>query len=252
MNKYYSGQGTLYVGERDSNGYPSKGLVSVGNVPTLEISIEIEKFEHKESESGNRAIDLTLVQELNGTFQAVLESISSANLALGFFGTSASVTGAAVAAEDIVIDTLGVNYPLANVNIAQAPAPTAQDSLAASLTLGTDFTIDYDNGTVQIATGYGGTIPDTFTFGYTYADYLQMSAFTETLVERYMRFEGLNTVDDDRVIVDIFKASIDPAQNFGLINEEIASLTLNGTILRDTLNASTGSEFFIERRLGTL
>ena len=248
-NKYYSGQGTLYVGERDNAGKPN-GLVSVGNVPTLEISIEIEKFEHKESESGNRSVDLTLVQELNGTFSAVLESISSVNLALGFFGESATVTGAAVASEVITIDTKGVAYPLDNVNISQAPAPTAEDSLAASLTLGSDFSVDYENGTVTILDAYAGTIPDDIDFGYTFGDYLRMDAFTQTTVERYLRFHGINTVDDDRVIVDIFRASIDPAQNFALINEELAQLTIAGNILRDALRPS-GSEFFTERRLGT-
>lgn len=249
-NKYYSGQGTLYVGERDSLGKPN-GLVSVGNVPTLEISIDIEKFEHKESESGNRSIDLTLINELNGSFNAVLESISSANLALGFFGTSATITGTTVAAEDITIDTKDVRYPLDNINAKATPTPTCLDSLAAPLTLDTDFSIDLEHGTVTILGAYAGTIPDTFTFGYDFDDYLQMSAFTETLIERYLRFHGVNTVDSDVVIVDIFRASLDPAQNFGLINEEIAQLTITGNILRDTLRTS-GSEFFSERRIGTI
>lgn len=250
-NKYYSGQGTLYVGERDTAGKP-KGLVSVGNVPTLEISIETTKFEHRESESGSRATDLTLVQELNGTFNTVLESISSANLALGFFGTSATEAGAVVASEQILIETKDVKYPLTHINLDSLTTPTATDSLAGSLTLGTDFSVDYENGTVTVLGAYAGTIPDTIDFGYTYLDYLKMSAFTSTTLERYLRFEGLNTVDQDRVVVDIFKASLDPAQNFALINDEIASLTLTGNILRDTLNSATGSEFFIERRIDTV
>jgi len=253
MNYYYSGQGSLYVGERDANGQP-KGLLPVGNVPTLEISIEIEKFEHKEAETGNRSTDLTIIQELNGTFNAVLESITSANLALGFFGTSATVAGAVVAAEDILIETEEVIYPLANINIDDSVEPTCEDSLAASLTLDTDFEVDYANGTVKLLAAYGGSLPETFTFGYTFLSQLKMSAFTKTTIERYLRFQGLNTATEasDPVVVDIFKASIDPAQNYGLINEEVASLTLTGNILQDSLNASKGSEFFIERRTGSL
>lgn len=252
MNKYYSGQGTLYVGERDAFGKP-QGLVSVGNVPTLEISIDVTKFEHNESESGNRSIDLTLIQALNASFNAVLESLSSANLALGFFGESAVVTGAAVADEAVTIDTKDVVYPLAHINLDDTVNPSVEDSGANAMTEDTDYSIDYKHGTITVLSGgtVPASLPDTIKVSYTYLDYLKMSAFTVTTVERYLRFHGINTVDEDTVIVDIFRASINPAQNFGLINEDIGSLTLEGTILRDSLNASSGSEFFTERRIDT-
>ena len=253
-NYYYSGQGSLYVGERNPTTGRPTGLIPVGNVPTLELSIEIEKFEHKESESGSRSIDLTIIQEQNATFNMVLESLTPANLALAFYGTESVVVGAAVTGEAVTLyaplaDGTPVKTPLAHVNLNATIPSVLADSAAAPMVIGTDYQIDYRNGTVWALPGWSGeTLPDTGVIGYTHLGYPKLAAFTETQVERYLRFEGINTVNGDRVVLDLFRASFDPAQTLPLINEELAQLTLTGNLLRDTLNGTSGSEFFIERR----
>jgi len=249
-NYYYSGQGTLYVADRDVNGLPD-GLVSVGNVPSLELSIETTKFEHKESESGNRAVDLTIIQELKGTFSLILESISAENMAMAFFGTLSTETGAAVVDEPVTINTADVKYILANVNLNSTIPATATDSVLAAMALGTDFTVDYSTGTITVlSTGtVPPALPDTILVSYTFISHYKTAAFTQTSVIKYFRFEGINTVDDLEVIVDVPKAELDPAQNFPLINDEIAQLTIAGTMLSDSLAlARIGSSFFTERR----
>lgn len=252
MNNYYSGQGTLYVADRQADGLP-EGLVSVGNVPTLEISIETTKFEHKESESGNRLLDLTLIQETKGNFNMVLESISPENMAMAFFGTLTTETGATVASEIVTMTTKGVRYILANVNLDVGTPVTLADGVAAPLTENTDFVVDYSTGAIEILEAYAGTMPDDFDAGYDFLDHYKVAAFTQTSVIKYMRFEGIDTVDGNEVIVDIFNGEIDPAQNFGLINDELGQLTITGTMLADPLAlAREGSSFFIERRTDTV
>lgn len=255
-NYYYSGQGSLYVGTRNvSTGRP-EGLVAVGNVPTLEISIEVEKFEHKESETGNRTVDLTIIQEQNATFNMVMESFSTRNLALAFFGTESEVTGAAVVGENQTLyqpgdatDADPYKTPLDHINLNDAIPVVLTDSLLASMTEGVDFEVDYLNGSIWPLAGWtGAALPDVITIGYTHLGYPQMSAFTQTTVEKYLRFEGINTVNDDAVVVDLFRAELDPTQAWPLINDEVGQLTINGTILQDVLNAGTGSEFFTERK----
>ena len=54
---YFSGQGRVFIGARDNNGNP-QGLVYVGNVPDLKVSLSVETLEHQESQSGQRLTDL--------------------------------------------------------------------------------------------------------------------------------------------------------------------------------------------------
>lgn len=253
-NYYYSGQGTLYVGQRNPTTGRPQGLVSVGNVPSLELSIEVTKFEHKESESGNRTVDLTIVQEQNMTFNMVMESINSRNLAMAFFGSDSQIPSEEVEDEEVILyapldaDT-PMKSPLAHINIDAETGIVLEDSLSAAMTEGEDFAVDYETGTVWALEGWSGaSLPDTCTVTYTHKGYPKVSGFTQTNVERYLRFEGINTVNGDRVVVDLFRAQFDPAQSFPLINDEVAQLQITGNVLRDTLNAEMGSEFFVERK----
>ena len=43
---YFSGQGRVFIGARYSIGYP-QGLVCVGNVPDLKVSLSVETLEHQ-------------------------------------------------------------------------------------------------------------------------------------------------------------------------------------------------------------
>lgn len=250
---YYSGQGSLYVGVRNAQGRPT-GLVRVGNVPSLELSIDVEKLEHKESETGNRAVDVTIVQEQNATFSMVVEDFKAENLALAFFGTSSRVAGAAVVDEAVTLyavdaDGEPVKTPLAHNNLNSAVAPNLTDSLAAVMTRGVDYEIDFEQGTIWALAGWtGAALPNTGALDYTHKGYHKLAAFTQTSIERFLRFEGINTVDGKVVTVDLFRAQFDPAQNFPLINDEIAQMTLSGNILQDSLNSAQGSDFFIQRQ----
>ena len=57
---YFSGQGRVYIATRAANGLPA-AMRWVGNVPDLKITLETEKLEHKESSSGQRQTDLSLI-----------------------------------------------------------------------------------------------------------------------------------------------------------------------------------------------
>ena len=298
-NYYYSGQGILWVAERDAAGRP-KNQRRVGNIPELTINIETTKFEHKESESGNRLKDLVIIQEKNGTFQFTLENVDRDNLALGLWGQKVSVAGASVTDEDMIIYLDGrmttkhpkVSSVTMTVNVPDWTAATAYavGDYVAETGAGTDFHVAEIAGTSggtepTWMSGNGATVDGTVTWrhigvlpvtlvldtdftvegnkgvitpigtqwtayglpvqvDYTYADYIKVDAFTEaTAPERYLRFEGVNTVNGDEVIIEIFKAQFDPLTGYGLINEEIAQLTMAGSLLADTLQPS-GSQYF--------
>ena len=305
-NYYYSGQGSLYVGARNAQGRPV-GLRPVGNVPSLELAIEVTKFEHKESETGQRAIDLTIVQEKNGTFSMTLESITMLNLAMAFWGDAAVVAGAAVVDEEqpaasgrrtptdhpnwdtgvapvvtrkeadaaadwaatqayVVGDMVVPTTPNTHVYVCEVAGTsggtepvtwvtdgstvtdgtvTWRDAGLITPAIGTDVTVDYQNGVIAVPDGsyIGYHASETFEIDYTHLGYAKVDAFTQTSLERYMRFEGLNTVDGEGVIIDIYRASLDPVTGYQLINEELGQLEISGNVLLDTLQQG-GSQFF--------
>ena len=267
---YYSGQGKLYVAERNADGTP-KGFIPVGNVPSLELSVEVTKFEHKESMSGNRAVDLTIVQEKKGTFTMTLEDMDLDNLALAFWGQKA--TQATGALSDVVVvarvaatgthyrvpimdPTTGAVYPnISTVTVGDDSTPTTTYEFGTSEAdaASKNGWVDEANGTLIIfdtATQTTKSAAATITDGQdlyidatSYADATVVHAFTQTSQQRWLRFEGLNTIDNKTVIVDMFKADLDPLTGYGLINEELASFEITGSMLYDEDQPGT-SKFF--------
>jgi hypothetical protein len=256
-NYYYSGQGSLLIAERDEGTGKPKGFLPVGNVPELTINIETSKLEHKESETGSRLTDLTIITEKKGTFEFKLENLSLDNLAMGLWGETAVVAGGTVVAgtpETIAIDkfVVGKRYAMAHPKVS---AVVVKDNAnTVTYTVGTDYTVDLANGTITIvaagllavATASAGV---NIKVSYTYAGYTKVDAFTQANPPtRWLRFEGINTVDNTRVVIDIFKAQFDPLTGYGLINTELGSVAMKGAVLADLLQL-TGSKFFSQKNV---
>ena len=256
-NYYFSGQGSLKMAERDPVTGEPLGFLPLGNIPELTLNIEVSKFEHKESESGARLIDLTLTTEKKGTFEFTVENLSLDNLAMGLWGETVSVPSGTVSTTPEVI-TLGKFVPGAQYALKHSKVTTLvlKDSTGVTTYVkDTDYTEDVVNGTFTPKAG-GAIATATATAGvtvqatYSYAAYKRVDAFTRADAPvRWLRFEGLNTVDNTRVIVDLFKAQFDPLTGYGLINEELASIKMAGTLLGDSTRL-TGSKFFSQRNIG--
>ncbi len=307
-NYYYSGQGSLYAATRNALTGKAEGFVAMGNVPELTLDIEIDKFEHKESESGARLLDLTIVKTKKGKFKLKLENLTLDNLALGLYGVSSIVAGAPVVSEPLTAFS-GKRCPLANARISavtvtapnatpaarvnsnpytvgqyyvpavanshyykctilgtSAAAPPAfttngttfadgtatfKDMGLVTKTLTSDYTLDLVNGVLIPVVGGGITDGEPLAVSYTYAGYNNMEAFTTSASpERWLRFEGLNTVDDTKVLLDLYRAQFDPLTGYSLLSDEIASVDLGGNLLADSFIVGGGlSQFFRQRNL---
>lgn len=81
-NRYFRGQGTIEVDGRD-----------VGNCPELMIETNQEFFEHKESQTGNRFVDLRVQTGTTVNITMTLEDTSKENWMLALQGTAATATG---------------------------------------------------------------------------------------------------------------------------------------------------------------
>ena len=250
---YYSGQGKVYVATRDAGGNPG-GFRWLGNVPSLELSIETEKFEHKEAYTGNRAIDVTVVTETKATVTFTIEDFSVENLALGLYGENTVVSGAAGVAEVLYScwnPIGGTARPLRVVNPNGLTVTTVKDITDTTTYVeDTDYTVDLTNGTITpIDTGAGVTSAgivdgENLNIVYTHTGHTRTDVFTVTSKEVWLRFEGLSTLDSgETTLIDCFRVAVDPMTGYSLINEEMGSAELTGSILVDTTRA-TGNQYF--------
>jgi hypothetical protein len=231
---YFYGRGKVDFCTRTAAG-KIESMIFVGNVPQLEVKFQIESVEHVESQTGKGLTDLRFQNKTMGNMTCVLEDFNRENLARAYYGQSTSVIGATVTGEPVIAKK-GFRVPLNNVGL------SAFTSLG-TLVNGTDYIVDLDSGTIEFPTAGAAVDATSYAAAYVYSKYDNLSAFTAPNKNIWVRFNGLNLADEERpVIVDLFKVNFDPAEMLSLIQNgnDIAQLTLNGSVLRDSLQPRTG------------
>ena len=238
-NSYYSGQGIVMLAKRDANGEPM-GFTPIGNVSDLKISVSVSTIEHKESQTGQRAIDLRLTTETKSALSMTVENFIAANLADALRGSNTTIAGGTVTALPVKA-YLGKVVALKHLRVSNV---VVHDG-ATPLTLGTDYFVNAEAGSLKFASVIAGVVDgDTLTVGYSYGSQVQVDALTEGAKELYMRFEGLNTAEGNvPVVVEVFKFLTDPLKELSLISDAIQQFTLEGSVLADSTK-TTGSKFF--------
>jgi len=235
---YFSGQGRVYIGTRDSNGNP-QAMRWLGNVPELKVSLNVETIEHKESYSGQRLTDLQLIKGKDGEFTCAVENFSIENLELTLYGQTSSVTAGTVTNEALPTGAVaGGIYLLANQFVSSV---VIKDSAAtpATLTEGTHYKVHAEQGAIEILNV--GTFTQPFKVDYSYGAAKRLAMFKSAQPEVWLRFDGLNTADSNtRVIVDLYRVVLNPSKDFSLIGDDIQKFELSGRVLADTTKSDTG------------
>lgn len=245
-NQYFSGQGALLLAERETDGSP-KGFREVGNISALTLGVETTEFEHKESCSGVRGIDLTIVQEINATMSMTVEHISKENLSLALYGSNSAIAGASVTDEPVV-GHHDLWTRLENIKVSAVVVTDVGG--ATTYTLGTDYEENLESGTIKVLSTGAITDSQALEVDYTYAAQDDVQGVVSGVAPiRWARFEGLNTADSNKpVVIDMFKVSMQPLAELAMINDEITQMEVEGKVLSDALRAS-GSNYFRIRKV---
>lgn len=234
---YFSGQGIVYVGDRDSAGVV-KTFRDVGNVPALRVALTTDVIEHKESRSGRRLIDFRLTRENRARVTMTMEDFSKENMMLLMYGTDVDVTASTVTAELfgsglVVGDVVATIHP-------DISAIVVKDSTGSPLTLvlNTDYSVvDAKAGLIKILNL--GSYVQPFKIDYSYAAQDVVPFFTAPQKERFLRFVGLNTANSDkRVVIDIYRVIFDPVGNLDLISDDLNKFEIEGSALYDSTRAA--------------
>jgi hypothetical protein len=236
---YFSGQGRVYLAERDSSGDP-QSLRWVGNVPDLKVSLNTETIEHKESYSGQRLTDLQLIKSKDGEFSCTLEDLSIENLELSLYGVTSAQVGGSVTDEALPVGVVvGQTWMLAHPFVSSV---VVQDSAGtpATLTAGTHYTVHANQGAIEFLNVTGFTQP--FKVDYSYGAAKATAMFRSAQPELWLRFEGINTADANKpVIVDLYRVAIQPSKELALISDEIQRFELTGRVLADQTKDAAGA-----------
>jgi len=237
MSKLFSLQGKIYVATRDTVTGKPKTPIWLGNVSQASMELTTDKSDKNESFSGNRLLYGSLQKSKGAKVTMTLDELLPENFAMALYGTQGSVTGATITAEVaptglVVGDSIILAKPFAS-------AIVVKDSTGSPVTLvlGTDYEItSASRGIIKLLNVTAKTQP--FKVDYTYAAYKNLAMFTNvTPPERYVIFDGINTVTGDKILVDLYRMQFDPVSGFDLINEDWGGLQLNAVALYDEVNS---------------
>lgn len=229
--KDFSGQGKVWLATRQKNGRPG-ALKWVDDASTLQLAMTVETSERTESYTGRRLTSAVLTKSQKATFTLTVNAFSAANLALALYGQSAVIPGGASSGEAcpsglVAGDTIALDHrDISDLVIT--------DSDGQQLVDGTDY---------RLASAAGGLVTalkssNGWTANYTYGPSVNVTLFTQGAPERYLVFDGINTVSNDRCRVQIYRLRFSPASQLDLVNDDFATLELKGSVLYDDINAS--------------
>ena len=232
MSTYASFQGRVFLGKRDAAGLPIE-VRSPGNVAELKLSLKTDVLEHYESQSGQRSLDHRMVKQKSATVNLTIEEFTKENLALALYGTHVVGIPGTVTAEPVggATPTVGDRYFLAHPKVSNLVV-TDSAGTPATLTAGTHYTADLDFGAVQFLDTTGLTAP--FKANYGYGTATEIGIFTQSVPERYLRLEGLNTAQGNaKVLVELYRVAFDPLKEIAFISDEYNKFELEGALLAD-------------------
>ena len=228
---YFSGQGRVYLAPATA-GVPG-AFRYVGNCPVLNVALETDVLEHKESTSGQRLTDLRIIRGKSSKFNFTIEEFNKDNLALACYGAASSISGSTVSAQTFPTVVVGDYVELTHPDVSSLVI-TDSAGTPATATLGTHYEItSAKHGTVKILSL--GSFTQPFKAAYSYATRTNINMLTQGFADRWVKFDGLNTVDSNRpVLIDLYKVNFDPAGQQDWINDDIMKCELAGGVLYDS------------------
>ena len=232
-NQLFSFQGRVNLGARGSNGKIAAPKW-VGDA-TLSVAVETESVEHKESFSGQRIVYGRLATGKSATVTLTLFEATRENLAIALYATEVETAAGAVTAEafpdDVVVDTVyALDRPfVSNLVLTDVSSTTLQEGVHYVLE-------NAEAGHVKFLDLASFTQP--ISAAYDYQGVTELGILNATPPERWVQLVGVNTLNNEPVIVDLFRVRFDPASQLPMHNEEFGSFELTGSALVDALMAA--------------
>lgn len=239
----YFGHGEAWLASRTAGGLASTFDVLLPEIDELSLGLEREVVEHISKRTAVAAKDLKVPRLLTWSGSMKISSHTKEILAVGLYGNVAADAGGSFT--DVAFDdTTIVNDQIVPLpgDRTHASSIVIKDSTGSpiTLTLGTDYEIvDADAGLIKFLDISGHTQP--YLASGTEAAGNNVGLGTQRVVEKWLRFKGINIADDDKIcVVDLYRIQLEPMQNWTLLNEGNApnQYEINFEALVDTTKAA--------------
>lgn len=243
MSSVFIGHGCIYVSDRDANGKPGPAIEI--HTPKLEVQIESEIKERVNTCDAVASVDFRVANKQTGKVMITTDEHNAKLLAIALGGevtanTNQTFSGKAFPSVVAVGDILPV--PGGFVNLSTL---TLTDSAVSpgSLSLGTHYSQDLNYGLVTFL-NLGSFTQPFKAAGETNASGKTVSIMTKNLIEKFIRFKGINIADNDaKCILDIFRASFAPSKAaLKDTGGDFMTLEFEGALLKDS-NAALDTTF---------
>ena len=215
-------------------------MQSIGGVEALELAVEedVKKQADYSRPGGGTRAQVNRISSVG--LKATLQDLNPVNLARVVFGTNTSVTTGAIV-DEAQVAYLGGLIPLAHLNPTSVTLKVGASVISAAGNYEVRpegiFVLD-DAADIEDA--------DDVTVSYTHGAYDLIQALVQTAPILEMRYAGVNeAMSGDPCVVDIFRVKMGATKGWGLINDDFATLEVEGEVLLDPTKTGEGiSKFF--------
>jgi hypothetical protein len=235
------GKGAIYF-DRFEGGNRT-GEVHLGNCEVFSIATEDTKLEKYSSMDAEAGLLRSVTQRRKVTLNIQGDEFNPYNMALAFMGEEGTLSQSTDTVTDEVLTSSpkkGRWYPLVNRNVSSVVV--TQD--AGALVDGTDYEVDAVRGRIYLiptgAATEGSTAADEITVDYSAGtvSLQQVLGATQSIIEGFLRFIG-DPSAGPITEVEVWKASITPGGETGLISDDWGSWQLTLDIQKDSANNPT-------------
>lgn len=234
--KDYSLQGKIWLGTRLASGLPG-ALTWLGDSAELQIKLTTDKSERTESYSGQRLTSAVLQKAKKAELSMKPNQLSKEVLALGLYGNIITIASGSATAEPfpdglVVGDTIALEH-------GDISSLVVTDSTGTPLTLtpDTDYAVESAAGGLVTLKNLGAYV-QPFAGAYSYGSAVDLAMFTSPIPERYLVFDGVNTLTGEPVLARLYRCQFDPISQLDLIGSDLGELAMSGSVLFDSVNAA--------------
>lgn len=222
MSDHYYGHGEAWLATRTAGGLAGNFDVALPEIDLLTISPTRELVENVSKRTSIASKDIKATRLITLTGSLTVKTHTKEMLAMGLYGNVEAITGGAFA--DVPFeDTTIVNDQIVPLpgDRTHVSSLVIKDNTGSpiTLTLDTDYEIvDADAGLVKFLDISGHTQP--YEASGTEAAGSAVGLLTQRVFEKWLRFKGINIVDDDKVcIVDLYRVQLEPISEWRLLND---------------------------------
>lgn len=234
-SRVYVGKGVVSIAALDSSLTQTGPFVPIGNCPSVTITQEVSKASHRESMSGINVMDAEWVTGVDVKAAIVCDNFSVDGYRLATTGTkTAKTSGTSVSAATLTGSTTlttGDRYYCGSMKPTALSIVDSTPVTPVTLVLNTDYTLDADSGVITLldATGLVGPLKVSYTSG----AYTEIEGMTSIAENYAVMIEGINQVDEKKELFILGNVRIPPADQIGVIAEDVVSYTLECGVMKD-------------------